>query len=93
MEEDGEEQINARQSIRQLEDAAQLLSDASKSLDPEKISFGFADRLSDILAGVTVIDSSEDAERLLALGMWLLSRGSSYYHPYQAALCPFLPDY
>lgn len=69
METAGEEQARATQSLHQLEEAALLLEEASKSQNPEKISSGFPKRVSGILNSLTAISSREDAERLLATGM------------------------
>lgn len=69
METVGEERLRAAQSLKQLEEAALLLAEASKSLKTEKISPGFPKRVSAILNSLTAISSREDAERLLATGM------------------------
>lgn len=69
METAGEERVRAAQSLRQLEEVAILLEDASKTQNPSKISPGFPERVSSILNELTAVSSRDDAERLLAAGM------------------------
>lgn len=71
METVGEERARAAESLRQLEEAALLLEQASKSQNTDNISPGFPKRVSAILNALTAISSREDAERLLATGMKL----------------------
>lgn len=68
METAAEERKRASQSLRQLEEAAVLLGDASKEQDPEKVSPGFPGRIAGILNSLTAISTRDDAERLLAIG-------------------------
>lgn len=69
METAGEERVRAAQNLRQLEEVAVLLEDASKTQSPSKISPAFPERVSSILNGLTAVSSRDDAERLLAAGM------------------------
>lgn len=75
METVGEERVRASQSLRQLEEAAVLLEDASKAQNPDKISSGFPERVTGILNSLTAVSSREDAERLLATG-----KNAMYFH-------------
>lgn len=68
METVGEERLRASQSLKQLEEAALLLEEASKALKIDSISPGFPKRVSGILNSLTAISSREDAERLLSTG-------------------------
>lgn len=68
METAGEERVKATNSLRQLEEAAVLLEEASKAETTDNVSSGFPSRLSGILNSLTAITSREDAERLLAIG-------------------------
>lgn len=76
METVGDERVRAAKSLRELEEAAQLLEDASKLQAPEKVSPGFPSRISGVLNELTTISSRDDAERLLALGKALHSARS-----------------
>ncbi|PXF46356.1 hypothetical protein BWQ96_03855 [Gracilariopsis chorda] len=72
METVGDERLRASNSLKQLEEAALMLEDLSKSNESKLLSAGFPSRLSVILNSINSIPSRDDAERLLSAGvsMW-----------------------
>lgn len=86
METAGEERVRASNSLKQLEDAALLLENASKQGSKEKVSPGFPQRVSGILNALTAISSREDAERLLSTGLLASRIFVTLLFPFMSAL-------
>ncbi|CAN8065969.1 unnamed protein product [Agarophyton chilense] len=69
METVGDERIRATKSLKQIEEAALMLENLSKSGEKKSLSSGLPNRLSSILNSINSISSRDDAERLLAAGV------------------------
>ena len=69
METEGEERVRAKESLKQLEDAAFILDKDARSDECKQLSNDVPQKLSAILHNMTSISSRDDAERLLAAGM------------------------
>lgn len=65
------EHVSVSKSLRQLEDAALLLDEASKARDPKKLSVQFPNRLNALVNSLTALVSRDDAERLLSVGSFM----------------------